>query len=344
MFVRAKLLGSFLALALGSLPAAAGAGESLDELPRSKRATGDDAAELAPVGLTDARSLTKHHWAVSYRYAWIHADDVLDKDQHESTDEVLEQFQRTPTKRNLQVHLVGISYAPFSRLTVSAKLPILVQKTHSIAAGPPRESFATSSGGFGDLELRGLFPFMRNRNQSLQLELGLTVPTGSVSEMGRGPEGVSELLTLPQQTGSGTVDLLSGFVYRGRWQTVSWGFVGRGRFRMYDNHKDYRLGNQYLLSTWFSQSWTEWMSTSLRLSWNRREAGQPRSSATVDPEYDPKRLAGEFLEIGPGVNFKMPILGRPRLGVEMTWPFYQTVQGPQLEHDWQLTSGVQWVF
>jgi len=339
-----KLLGLCLAGVMGAAPVAAVAGAALDELPRSKRATGDDSAELAPIGLTDARTLSRHHWAVSYRYAWIHADDVLDGDQHESSDEVLEQFQRTPKKRNLQVHLVGISYAPFSRLTLSAKLPILVQKTHALAAGPPRESFATSSGGFGDLELRALLPFMRNRNQSLQLELGMTVPTGSVSEMGRGPDGVSELLTIPQQTGSGTVDLLSGFVYRGRWQTVSWGFVGRGRFRLYDNHKDYRLGNQYLLSTWVSQSWTDWMSTSLRLSWNRHEAGRPRNTATVDPGYDPKRLAGEFLDIGPGVNFEMPILGRPRLGIEMTWPFYQTVQGPQLEHDWQLTSGVQWVF
>ncbi|MFP6622490.1 MAG: transporter, partial [Myxococcota bacterium] len=63
-----------------------------------------------------------------------------------------------------------------------------------------------------------------------------------------------------------------------------------------------------------------------------------------NPEGDPKRLAGEFLEIGPGVNFQLPCFGEPRFGVEMTWPFYQTLDGPQLERDWQLTAGWQWAF
>ena len=36
--------------------------------------------------------------------------------------------------------------------------------------------------------------------------------------------------------------------------------------------------------------------------------------------------------------------GEPRFGVEMTWPFYQTLDGPQLERDWQLTAGWQWAF
>jgi hypothetical protein len=339
-----KLPIAALALVLGSASAFAGGGEAPEELPRSKRATGEDAAELAPIGLTDARALAENQWALSYRYSWIHGDDMRDGVHRESTDDVLQQFGETPRKRDVQLHLFGVSYAPHSRVTLSVKLPFITQKTHVVAAGTPQDRFTTTSSGLGDLELRALVPFMRKRNQSLQLEMGITAPTGSISERDEGAGGMRERLTIPQQPGSGTVDLLPGLVYRGRWKTLSWGFVGRGKFRVYKNSKSYRLGNEYLLSTWLSQSWTDWMSTSLRLSWNRHNSGHPKDDTTRNPEADPKRLAGEFLDIGPGVNFRVPFLGEPRFGVEMTWPFYQTVQGPQLERDWQLTAGWQWAF
>ncbi len=339
-----KLLIAAAALVLGSAPALAGEDEAPEELPRSKRSTGEDAAALAPIGVTDARPLAKNQWALSYRYSWIHGDDMRDGVSRESTDDVLQVFGETPRKRDVHVHLFGVSYAPHPRVTLSAKLPVITQKTHVVAAGPPRDRFTTTSSALGDLELRALVPFMRKGNESLQLEMGITAPTGSISERDEGAAGTRELLTIPQQTGSGTVDLLPGLVYRGRWKTLSWGFVGRGTFRVYKNREDYRLGNEYLLSTWLSQSWTDWMSTSLRLSWNRHESTHPRDDTTRNPEADPKRLAGEFLDIGPGVNFQLPFLGESRLGVEMTWPFYQTVKGPQLERDWQLTAGWQWAF
>ncbi len=341
---QSKLPIAALALVLGSTPAFAGDDEAPEELPRSRRSTGDDAAALAPIGVPDARPLAENQWALSYRYSWIHSDDMRDGVHRESTDDVLQRFGETPRKRDVHVHLFGVSYAPHSRVTLSAKLPFITQKTHVVAAGPPRDRFTTTSSALGDLELRALVPFMRKRNQSLQLEMGITVPTGSISERDEGAGGMRERLTIPQQPGSGTVDLLPGLVYRGRWKTLSWGLLARGTFRVYKNSKSYRLGNEYLLSTWLSQSWTDWMSTSLRLSWNRHQSTRPKDDTTRNPEADPKRLAGERLDIGPGVNFKVPFLGEPRFGIEMTWPFYQTVSGPQLEHDWQLTAGWQWAF
>ena len=332
------------ALFLAASPAFAAQDEASEPLPRLKRSTGDDAATLAPIGITDARTLAKDQWALSYRYEWIHSDGMLDGSGHESADDVLALFEETPRKRDVRAHLIGVSYAPHSRVTLSAKLPVITQRTHVVAAGPPLDRFTTRSGDVGDLELRALVPFMRNRNQSLQLEMGITAPTGSISKHDEGAGGMRERLTVPQQTGSGTVDLLPGFVYRGRGGTLSWGVLGRGTFRTYENRGDYRLGNEYLLSSWLSQSWTDWISTSVRLSWTRRDSTHGGDVAVRNPEGDPKRLAGEFLEIGPGVNFQLPCFGESRFGVEMTWPFYQTLDGPQLERDWQLTAGWQWAF
>jgi hypothetical protein len=318
--------------------------EEPEELPRSRRSTGDDSASLAPIGVADAQTLDPGEWALSYRYSLVHGDDMRDGTHREGTDELLQRYGETPRKRDRHVHLFGVSYAPHRRVTLSAKLPVISQETHTVAAGPPRNRFETESAGVGDLELRALVPFMRKERESLQVEMGITAPTGSIDERDRGADGRQETSSFPQQLGSGTVDLLPGLVYRGRWHDLSWGFVARGTFRIYRNDEDYRLGDEYLLSSWLAHSWTDWMSTSLRLSWNQRKAVHPEDETTQNPEMDPKRQAGEFLDIGPGVNFEVPLAGRPRFGVEMRWPFYQTVEGPQIERDWQLTAGWKWSF
>jgi hypothetical protein len=314
------------------------------QIPRALRSTGDDSATLAPIGLPDARSLSKNEWAVSYRYSLIHFDDMRSNRHRNSTNDVLQRFDETPRDRDLQVHLFGLSYAPHRRVTLSARLPVLTQKTHVVSGGPPRENFHTTSKGIGDLELRVLVPFMRKRRESLQVEFGLTAPTGSISERDVGAGGDRDRLSFQQQLGSGTVDLLTGAVYRGRWETLSWGVLARSKFRFYENSKNYRLGHEHLLSAWLAQSWTDWMSTSLRMSWQRRQNVHPADRSTENPELDPKRQAGESIDLGPGVNFRIPFLGDPRFGVEMSWPFFQTLDGPQLERDWQLTAGWEWAF
>ncbi|MCS4558801.1 hypothetical protein L9G74_20490, partial [Shewanella sp. C32] len=67
------------------LAASAVADDGPQELPPSQRSTGDDAAMLAPLGISDARSLSKGEWALSYRYSWIHQDDMRDNSHREST-------------------------------------------------------------------------------------------------------------------------------------------------------------------------------------------------------------------------------------------------------------------
>jgi hypothetical protein len=310
---------------------------------RARRSTGDDAAMLAPIGLSDARSLGKGEFALSYRYSLIHGDDIRDGTSRESTDETLRQFDETPRERDLHVHLFGLSYAPHRRVTLSARLPFIHQET-KVTAGAPRRNFETDSSGIGDLELRALVPFMRKRNESLQVELGISVPTGRTGARDKGADGSKERLPFPQQLGSGTVDLLTGMVYRGRRNTLSWGVAARAKFRLYENSKDYRMGHQFMMSSWLAQSWTDWMSTSLRFSWQRRDNVHPKDRNLVNPERDPKRQAGDTLDIGPGVNFAVPFLGDPRFGVEMTWPFYQNLTGPQVERDWHLTTGLEWAF
>jgi hypothetical protein len=306
----------------------------------------DDPAALAPVGVVNGETLLHGQWALSYRYAFIHQDDLRDGTNRRSTSDVLARFAEAPRKRDTHVHLFGLAYAPHPRVTLSAQLPVLVIETDATAnAGG---NFSTDTDGVGDLELRALVPFMRKDNETLQLEMGLSAPTGSTSRRARDATGNRRRLSFPQQLGSGTVDLLPGLVYRGHHESLSWGYLARGVFRVYENSKDYRLGNEYEMSGWLARSWTDWMSTSLRLSWQRWESIHPRDrnfdNMSNSPEQDPKRQAGDLIELGPGLNFKLPFAIGPRFGIEMAWPLFQSLDGPQLERDWRLTAGWQWAF
>ena len=50
------------------------------------------------------------------------------------------------------------------------------------------------------------------------------------------------------------------------------------------------------------------------------------------------------LEIGPGVNILMPFFGGQRLALEAGFPFYQSVDGPQLGTQVTFTASWQWLF
>ena len=350
--------GAETARSAETAPGSDSAGEehAEDRPRRSRWATGEDAARLGPIGLTDTHALDAGQVAFSYRYEYVHFDDLRVDTRRRSTGNVLAdpQYTETPRSRDLQVHLLGLSWAPHRRVTLSLKLPFIQQETNVVDQTTGR--FETSSKGIGDLEIRALVPFMRKQNESLQIEFGLTAPTGSFRERDTAVDGEGRRLSFPQQFGSGTVDLLTGGVYRGRWKSLSWGVAARAKWRLYENSADYRLGGEYEVSPWISQSWTDWLSTSLRFAWNRRDNIHPRDDCNPDPggtgtdtiicnpERDPKRQAFDVLEIGPGVNFRLPWLGQPRFGVEVQWPFYQDMKGPQLERDWQVTTGWKWSF
>ena len=152
-------------------------------------------AALAPVSVRNASTLPKGGWALSYRYSLTHSDDLRDRHHRVSADEVLVTFDEAPTKRDVHSHRIGVAYAPHRRVTISAELPILEIETSSLARGTPASRFKNRATGVGDLELRALVPFMRKGKESLQLEMGLSVPTGSFREKGR--DGVGRRYRCP---------------------------------------------------------------------------------------------------------------------------------------------------
>ena len=89
------------------------------------------------------------------------------------------------------------------------------------------------------------------------------------------------------------------------------------------------------------------LSTSLRGEWVKTNniSGFDRSMmARVDPSQNDKTRGGERLSLAPGLSLDVPLIKGGRVAIEFGIPVYQRLDGPQLERDWNLKMGWQWVY
>ena len=74
----------------------------------------------------------------------------------------------------------------------------------------------------------------------LHAQIGLSFPSGSLTEQDKTPAsgGTTVRLPYPMQIGSGTYDFLPGLTYTGSRSAYSWGAQARGEIRMNENHAE----------------------------------------------------------------------------------------------------------
>jgi len=308
----------------------------------------------APIGVMGDHTHMKGGLMFSYRYMRMGMNGLRDDDERISRSRVLDDFLVTPTRMDMEMHMIGAMYAPIDRLTLTLMLPwVRLDMEHRTRMGG---TFSTSSEGLGDIRASALVDLWKVEGHSIHANLGLSFPTGSLTEVGRTPlsAGTKVRLPYPMQVGSGSYDFLPGLTYRGELDAFSWGAQAKGEIRMNDNHADYRLGNEYALTAWSAYTINRWVSASFRFEWQHalNIRGRDSSIATsgmgvpLVPTADPGRRAFMRLDALAGLNFAVPtgVLQGVRFAVEAGLPAYQRLDGPGLETDWLVTVGVQYAF
>ncbi len=262
-----------------------------------------------------------------------------------------------PTEMTMDMHMFGGMYAPTDWLTLMV-MGMYMEKSmdHITFAGPVGTTrlgtFNTNSDGFGDTKVTGMFELYHEGMHRVQLNLGLSLPTGSITEKDQiiTPLGTTPTVRLPyaMQLGSGTFDLLPGMVYAGNYDRWSWGTQYAGTLRMGDNDEDYQLGNKQMITTWTSYRWYDWLSTSLRLQAEHLGQIDGIDTIIVAPVQtaDPDNYGGETISALFGFNLagQSGVLRGHRLAFEAGFPIYQDLNGPQLETDLVITAGWQYAF
>ena len=259
----------------------------------------------------------------------------------------------TPTKMNMQMHMLGMMYAPNDRVTVMGMVNHITKKmSHITFAGPVGTTtlgnFETKTSGLGDINVSGLFRIRETAQSRWHINAGLSIPTGSIDKQGSilTPMNMRPLVRLPypMQLGSGTFDLIMGLTHARKWENWGWGSQWMGFIRLNKNTEDYSLGNQHKVSTWLSYRLNDRLSASTRVALMNQSAIKGRDLSIIGPVQtaDPDRYGGQRVDIAFGINAVLPTK-RLRIAIEILAPSFQKLNGPQLSTDWSITLGTQFI-
>ena len=209
--------------------------------------------------------------------------------------------------------------------------------------------FSTASQGVGDVELMTHTTLGRKGPHWWVGGLGLMLPTGSIDERDDVLSNPNQLLPYPMQLGSGSVRLVPmlNYIYQGpRWLSA---FHAMARFSVEENSRGYEVGDQYHLSWVTVLKASDAFGLSLRLD-GMTANNYSGSDADLNPSVvhtaDPNRRGYDRATGLLGLNFY--VTGGPFAGsrflIEGGRPFYQNLDGPQLEVDTLFNLVWQWTF
>ncbi len=302
-----------------------------------------------PVNILHSHIHKKDEWMIGYRYMNMDMDGNRDGTSDVSTASVLTDFAITPTSMRMESHIMSLMYAPSDDLTLMAMLPYkLLSMDHVTRNGV---TFTTRAEGIGDLGVMGHYVLLRAPQDRylFSLQGGMSFPTGSIDKRDQTPAGPNQKLPYPMQLGSGTYDLNIGAIFQYFKDQWLFGVNSMGTIRLGENDNDYRLGNILEIGSWVTYGWTDWLSTTFRLngrSWGNISGADPDLDPTSVPTADPDRRGGSRIDSLFGVEVYVPD-GKWKgnsFGIEFGMPIYQNLEGPQLETDWTISVGWQWVF
>ena len=329
--------------------------------------TGSKASAHAPIGVMGDHTHKKGEFMFSYRAMYMDMQGNRSGTDSISPEQIVTSVPNrlagnpmqpptlrvVPTQMSMDMHMFGMMYAPTDNLTLMVMANYIKNEMDHITFKGPEGTgrlgeFTTKSSGFGDTRVAGLVNVFDNGAHKVHLNIGLSLPTGSITEKDRvlTPMGGRPELRLPypMQLGSGTYDLLPGITYRGFASNLSWGGQYLATIRTGENDEDYTLGDEHRLTAWGAYSWSDSLSSSLRLSYldvGNIDGSDPQITAPVQTA-DPDNHGKKRLDLHAGINW-LSHTGH-RLAVEVGVPVYQDLDGPQLETDWILTAGYQYAF
>jgi len=375
------ILGFYVAFGLcafGQTPPVDLANLSLGDLLNAKiiRSHSDHAAfktggQDSPLGYLDS---SRFHFSTNYIN--VRFDGYMDGTKDLSTDDVLwhpindgkdkrtdKNFPVVPTIIHQEAIQFKGAYDLSERFSLSLSIPYIRQETEHIARvvdetkepkiiSEPFKDFTIVSEGLGDIEVAVSWLHQLSQSSHLLINLGLSLPTGSIDETGDTPSpGPDNQLPYTMQLGSGTYDIKPSIHYFGSAGNWTYGADLNLTLRTGKNDRDYRLGNVYQSSIWTRYALTDWLEPSIRINgvvWDEISGKDPALPYdSVNDLYPaavvkPDNFGGTKLLALVGLRLKDPRgrLENTFLEFEAGTPFYQKLNGPQPSEGWRFSASL----
>ena len=324
--------------------------------------TDDKPNAHGPIGMMGDHTHEAGEMMFSYRFMHMFMEGTRHGTESITDQKALDlgPYMVAPESMRMWMHMFGFMYGWNDTVTLTVMVPYLNNSMNHVMRNGRK--FTTRSEGFGDIRFGSLSRLWAVEAPSIgahrfHLNLSLSVPTGNIEPTDRAltPMGPREIrLPYPMHLGSGTFDFYPGITYGGETGRASWGVQAIGTLRTGKNSNDFSKGDAYTVNVHGAyEIMPNWLSSSVRLSWNHWEAydgadpaiGTTMNQMRIVQTAFPSLLGGQRLDILFGVNALFPdFMGlENRLAVEGGLPVYQYLDG-QLETDSIVTFGWQAVY
>ncbi len=325
----------------------------------------------APIGVMADHVHKKGEYMMSYRHMYMkmsgNEQDGSNISANAIVTKILNRFYGSPgqpsklrvvpKKMDMHMHMLGAMYAPTDWLTLMVMASYQEKKmtltTYKGMMGTEvRGKFTTKSEGWGDTRLSGLLKLYNTKHQKVHAQIGVTFPTGSTSETDTilNPMGMHPTVRLPygMQLGTGTYGMLHGLTYTGNRNKTRWG-AQYSATNYISHHNGYRRGDKYEVTGWFSYRPIDALSGSLRIKYSSESSISGIDSSIMLPTQaaDPGYYGGESTTVLAGFNWAAQPESAARglrIALEAGLPVSQKLHGLQMETNFIIASGIQYLF
>lgn len=313
-------------------------------------------------------------WRFKISPMFMHMDGLRDGTDDVDVDDILGmpmdmmgnptgKYMAAPTEMDTTMLNLSVGYSFSDRFFAGAMVmyknnDMDMQFSPMMQMMTGEKGFTMESDGLGDTMLMGKYrlfaddPLIPTRQMSLFF--GLSLPTGSIDEKNSNHPldfRQDELLPYGMQLGSGTFDPSVGLLYQGSSSPWWWGVNGVYTARLYDNKRDYHLGDEFRLDGYamyqFKPNWL--VQAQLNGEYKGEIDGEmnqftdgrsghvmqgnPNSPAAT-PLWDTNAYGGTKLFATFGVQWQPAPLHV--IDINIGLPVYQNLNGPQLESDYRV--------
>lgn len=255
-------------------------------------------------------------------------------------------YMSVPQKMKMEMTMLSVMKNITDKFSVMIMIPY-VNNSMKMLSGNYESSFMRVQ-GVGDVSVTGVFQFFRKDSHRINLQLGISLPTGSIDEKNLMPLMGESRSPYNMQPGSGTYNTIPGIAYlfsNGKWNA---GSFTQAVLRNAKNSNGYRFGNRYETSAWISYSFWEWAAPILRVTYSKWDNISGADSALdykMDPQNDPNLQGGRRMDVLAGMNFTVPSISEKlKAGLEFGKPVYQHLNGPQMGATSLFNFRLQYVF
>jgi len=302
----------------------------------------------------------KNEWMFSYDVSHMRMEDNGNGSDNVSVAQMLDSnglnYSIAPVKMHMDMEMFHIMYAQSDELTWIVMLQYLHSEMEHVTNSG---TFTTEARGWSDTHLKMNLTFYQDSvshiEHKLMATLGLSLPTGAIDKKDVTPmSGTTKVqLPYPMQLGSGTYDPMLGLSYMGVGDKWYWGAQGIATLHPFGNNANgYRLGNKLAFKSWLNHGVNENVMLFARLDINAQgnirgeDKNLPAAMKTLVPTADSKLRAYKEARwvLGADYVFSVPLLAGQRIFTEVSKPFYQNLDGPQLKKDVTYHVGWLWVF